>query len=119
MKTRIGAAVALLFVTLGLAAQESSPPPQGGRPAGQQGGVQEGFHLLPRFAVERLNLSDDQLKQIAELEKETKAKLSQILSPDQMKTLEEMRPPRPGQGAPGEGEVGPAAVRRPATKSKQ
>jgi Spy/CpxP family protein refolding chaperone len=80
--------------------------PAGGGPGGPGGGPGRGpggFHLLPRFAVEKLNLTDDQTKQIAELEKETKAKLAKILTPDQMKTLETARPQRggPGQGGPG------------------
>jgi Spy/CpxP family protein refolding chaperone len=97
---RIGVALALLLAALGLRAQESPAPGQGGR----HGGPPPGFHLLPRFAVDRLNLTEDQQSKIAELEKETKAKLAQILTPEQMKTLEELRPPRPmgGQGGPGD-----------------
>jgi hypothetical protein len=74
--------------------------PEGGGPGGPGGPPLGGFHLIPRFAVEKLDLTDDQKKQIADLEKECKDKLAKILTPEQMKTLETARPPRggPGQG---------------------
>jgi hypothetical protein len=50
---------------------------------------------------EKLNLTQDQRKQVADLEKETKAKLDKILTTEQKKILAETRPPRPGQGGPG------------------
>jgi hypothetical protein len=56
---------------------------------------------IPRFAIEKLNLAEDQQEQIAELVKETEAKLGKILTAEQVKILEEARPPRPGQGGPG------------------
>ena len=64
--------------------------------------------------MEQLNLTPEQLGQIAELEKETKAKLDKILTPEQQKILEESRPPRlEGQGGPGmPGGPGGRAVRR-------
>ena len=73
----------------------------GNGPGGQQSGRRGppgGFHLIPRFAEEKLALTDDQKTKIQDLEKETKDKLSKILTSDQLKTLETMRPPRPGQG---------------------
>src|SRR5258708_3275375 len=102
-----------LFAGLAFAAPDDNPngnppPPQGGNggpgggpggagrgPGGQGGGV----HLIPRFAEEKLNLTDDQKKQVADLESEIKAKLEKILTPEQMKTLAEARPPR--RGGPG------------------
>jgi hypothetical protein len=51
--------------------------------------------------VEKLNLTDDQRKQLEELAKETKAKLDKILTPEQQKILRDTRPPRPNQGGPG------------------
>jgi hypothetical protein len=93
------------------------PGGPGGGPEGP-GGPEGGFHLIPRFAVEKMDLTADQLQQIAELEKETKAKLDKILTPEQQKTLEEARPPlpggqggRPGGGGPGSG--GPGNRRPP------
>src|SRR3954471_19102068 len=78
----------------------------GGGGGGQGGPGGGGAHLIPRFAEEKLNLSEDQRKQIADLEKEMKDKLARILSPDQMKALEDARPPQRGQGGPGGGGQG-------------
>ena len=47
-----------------------------------------------------MNLTKLQQKKLAKLEKDTKAKLYKILTPEQQQTLEEARPPRPGQGGP-------------------
>jgi hypothetical protein len=76
---------------------------RGGGGLGGGGGPPGGFHLIPRFAEDPLNLTDDQRKQIADLEAETKAKLEKILTADQMKTLEQARPPGRGPGGPGGG----------------
>ena len=79
-------------------------PPRRGGPGGPGG--PGGFHLIPRFAMEKLNLTEDQQKQVADLEKETKTKLYKILTPKQQKTLEASRPPRPGEGQGGPGNGG-------------
>jgi hypothetical protein len=85
------------------------PPPRedGGGPGAPRGDRPDrprppgGVHVIPRFAEQRLNLTDDQRKQIADLEKEIKEKLAKILTPEQLKTLEQARPPRgPGPGGP-------------------
>ena len=91
-------------------------PSQGGGGAGGGAGggpPPGGFHLLPRFVVDRLNLTDDQQQQIDQLEKDTKVKLAKILTAEQMKTVESARPPRRGgggqdgqQGGPGGGGPG-------------
>ena len=86
-------------LTFAANAQDNNPPP-GGLPGMRQGGPNR-FHLLPPRAVERLNLTDDQKKQIAALEAETKAKLENILTPEQLKELKAMRPPNMGRGGPG------------------
>ena len=125
MRSLTGAAILILAVAmaagLALAADDNSgggPPPRqqdgngpggggpGAGPGGQRGGPPAGFHLIPRFAMEKLDLTDDQKKQIDALEKETKDKLGKILSAEQMKTVEEARPPRRGQGG-GPGGGGP------------
>ena len=85
--------------------RHGGPGPGGG--GGLAGGPPGGFHLIPRFAQDQLNLDDDQRKQIAELEAETKAKLAKILTSDQMTTLEQARPPRGGPGGGGPGGGGP------------
>ena len=58
----------------------AGPGPAGARPSevGAPGGW---FHVIPPFAAEKMNLTQDQLKQIAELEQEVKAKLDRILKP--------------------------------------
>ena len=114
------------FVILGLftiaafamqaAAQEGPPEgpppgqggPDGGGPGGRggRGGPRGGFHLIPPFAMEKMNLSDEQKTQIADLEKQIKAKLAKILTPEQLKALEQARPPRMGQGGGRRGQRG-------------
>src|ERR1019366_2198651 len=119
MKTKvIILALALGASTCLLTAQDGNQPPDGQRPPRHEGGPggpggpdgpggQGGFHLLPPRAMEQLNLTEDQQKQVAALEAEVKAKLEKILTADQLKQLKEMRPPgRPG-GPGGEGHPQP------------
>src|SRR5665213_884002 len=87
----------------GAADEANGPPP---RQEGGAGGPPPGYHLLPRFTLEKLNLTDDQQKQVAALEQEVKDKLAKILTADQMKTLETARPPRRGPGGNGGGQGG-------------
>ncbi len=123
MKTKvILLALALGASTCLLIAQDNNQRPEGQRPPGHEGGPggpgggpggerggpggpggQGGFHLLPPRAMEQLNLTADQLKQVAALEAETKAKLEKILTPEQLKQLQQMRPPQRmgGPGGPG------------------
>jgi len=103
------------------ATAQNGPPggPGGGGPGGP-GGPVGGFHLIPPFAVEKMSLTEDQQKQIAELEKETKAKLYKILTAEQQKALEGARPPRPGQGGPGgQGSPADASGQRPPPPSPE
>jgi hypothetical protein len=51
--------------------------------------------VLPPFAVEQLDLTEEQEKEIAALEKMVKAKLEKILTAKQKKLLQTLRPPRP------------------------
>lgn len=97
------------------------PPPEGGprRP----GKPPEIGHVLPPFAREELTLTDDQKKEIAELEAEVKAKLTKILTADQKAQLEDLLARGPGGpppggpegpgGLPGEGGDRPERPRRP------
>ena len=89
---------------------ESQPPEGGGRDkgrGGQRGPGQGGLgrfelgRVLPPFAREQLNLTADQEKQLADLEKDVKSKLMKILTADQQKQVQDMRPPRGGPGGPG------------------
>jgi len=57
-----------------------------------------GFHLLPPRAGEKLNLTPDQQKQLADLEADVTAKLNKILTAEQKEQLEKMRPPPPPPG---------------------
>jgi len=99
----------LLLALQAGAERPDGPPPQGGdqqgdRPQGDRGPGGPGgggYHLLPRFAEERLELTPEQRDQLNELEKEVKAKLGQILTPEQMKILQEARPPRRDGGRQG------------------
>jgi len=53
-----------------------------------------GFHLLSPRTQDLLALNPDQQKQVAALEIEVKGKLDTILTPEQLKQLEQMRPSR-------------------------
>ena len=117
MKTKMTTMLAVLgALALAANAQDNTPPPggppSGSPPSGQHrngpGGPQGGFHLLPPRAAETLNLTDDQKKELAALEAETKTKVEKILTPEQLTQLKNMRPPmRPdgqgGQGGQGKG----------------
>jgi Spy/CpxP family protein refolding chaperone len=85
-----------------------------GRPGGMQGqrGPVAGFHLLPAFVADELNLTPEQQKQIAELEKQTKSKLYKILTAKQKRIVEQARPPRFGQAGQGGDRPGQNRARR-------
>lgn len=122
--TAIAVALALAVTTLGALGQDAGgpppPPPAGEGPAGggpgMRGGGQGGFHLLPPHVVEQLNLTEDQQKQVTDLETEVKAKLEKILTAEQQEQFKQMRPPPPrgmggmgggpGAGGPGGGRTG-------------
>jgi hypothetical protein len=87
---------------------KDAPPPRDDRPRdappkdrgpGDRGPLRfELGRVLPPFVAEQLELTADQKKEIAELEKEVKAKLDKILTADQKKKLETLGPPRGGPG---------------------
>jgi hypothetical protein len=108
-KTAIITALALSVSAFSLMAQDQGGPPPGssGGPPQREGrpGGRGGFHLFPPHVRAQLNLTADQEQQITALEAETKAKLAQILTPQQLQVLKQMRPPRMGPGGPG-GEPG-------------
>jgi hypothetical protein len=119
--------LAIAALVIGVLAVGSQPPDgrKDGRKDGPKDGKKDGptrdgpggpprFELgkvLPPFAVDQLDLTADQQKQIAEIEKEVKEKLSKILTADQKKKLEDIRPPRGPGGAGGPG--GPGGDRGP------
>ncbi len=75
------------------------PPPPHGKPP-------ELGHVLPPFVRDEISLSDDQKKQIAELESETKEKLTKILTAEQKAKCERLMERGPG-GPPPRGPGGP------------
>ena len=122
----------ILALALGVSAwnataqDQDGPPPSGERPPSQEGGPggpggRRGFHLLPPRAAEQLNLTADQKKKLAALEAEVKAKIEQILTPEQLKQLKQMRPPGrpggPGSGGQG-GQGGPDSQGGPGGESR-
>jgi hypothetical protein len=68
--------------------------------------------VLPPFVVDELNLTADQKDAIAKLEKEVQERLDKILTADQKKKLETIRPPR-GPGGPADGKDRPEKGDRP------
>ena len=78
-------------------------PPGPGGPGGRFGPPKPGT-VLPAFVVEQLKLTDDQKKQLDDLQKEVDAKLDKILTADQkdmLKNLHVQRAAPAGPGGPG------------------
>ena len=70
--------------------------------AGQRPHPEGGPHVLPPHASEKLNLTEDQKQQVANLEAEVKSKVETILTPDQLVQLKQLhaRPERSGDQTP-------------------
>jgi outer membrane protein assembly factor BamB len=83
--------------------------PGGGRPGGFGAPPQPG-QIMPPFLQEVLNLTDDQKKQLGELQKDVDGKLGKILTDEQNKKLKE---PASGTGPGGRGRRGPGGFGRP------
>jgi hypothetical protein len=83
-----------------------------GGPGGRPGGAPrfEIGQVLPPFVVEQLELTPEQQKQLDALQKDLKSKLDKLLTADQKKKLETMRPRGPREGGPG-GPGGPGGDR--------
>jgi hypothetical protein len=127
MSKRVTMGLLAIAAAAVFALSAESQPPEGGRdkdrgpPRGQRGerGGPFRFELgrvLPPFMKDELKLTPDQEKQIADLEKDVKERLTKILTADQRKQLENMRPPRGGfggPGGPGGDRGGPGGERRP------
>jgi hypothetical protein len=78
-------------------------------PGGDKKGPPMGFELgkvLPPHIADTLELSEDQLKQIADLEKEVKTKLTKILTAGQVKKVEASRGLGKMDGKEGKGKEG-------------
>ena len=89
-------------------AGKGEPPMKGEKGKGGPGG--RGMRppigaVLPPHLVEELNFTDEQKKDLAELQKDVDAKLAKILTDDQKKQLKEMKDRGPGgpggKGGPG------------------
>ncbi len=96
----------------------ASQPPEGrGRRDGPPPDRPPRFELgrvLPPFARGELKLTRKQEEEIAKLEKEVKQRLEKILTAEQRKTLESLRPPGPGgPGRPGQRGGPPERGERP------
>lgn len=77
---------------------------KGGRGGFGQGGPRfQPGQVLPPFLMERLELNDEQKKELEDLQKDIRRKLDKILTDEQRDTLKEMaeRPPFGGPGGPG------------------
>lgn len=85
---------------------KESPFGPGGPGAGPGGGFQFGppqlGKLLPSFALDMLKLSDEQRKQVEEIEKEAQAKLDKVFSEEQRKQFADLQK-NPFGGGPGGG----------------
>jgi EF hand len=78
----------------------------GGQGPGRRGGPPEPGQILPGFLQDRLKLSDEQKRQVADLQKEVDARLDKILTGEQKRMLKEMRQRVPGGFGPPGGDRG-------------
>lgn len=105
-------AVAFAVAVVAVCAVSSfSQPPEGKEkgPPGKKGGPPpfELGKVLPPFVRDDLDLTADQEKEIAALEKEVKERLEKILTADQKKKVSSLRPPRKDGPPPDGKEKGP------------
>src|SRR3954470_19548731 len=97
--------------------------PPGGGPGGPGGGPPK-FELgkvLPPHIRNQIELTRDQEKELADLEKMVKEKLEKLLTDDQKKKIEKAGPPTggPGGGPGGRNPGGPGGGKPPAEKPKE
>jgi Spy/CpxP family protein refolding chaperone len=94
-----------LVAVLMLAPDVGSQPP-GGKDKGPRGkgprGKGDRLLVMPPFVRDKLELTKEQEKQLADLDREVRAKLKKILTPEQHKQMEEALRRGPG-GPPGRG----------------
>jgi len=79
--------------------------PGAGGPGGRGGPPQPG-QIMPMFVQEMLKLTDEQKKELADIQKDVETRINKVLTEDQKKQLQEMRSRMQG-GRPG----GPAGDR--------
>jgi hypothetical protein len=106
------------FVTLGVLgmlsllvsmAEAQQRKGRGSRPGapGRPGGPPAFGQVLPGFLQARLNLTAEQKKEVAALQKDVDERLAKILTTKQKKTLQEMSRRGPGRFGPPGGPGGP------------
>jgi hypothetical protein len=86
------------------------PPGQDPQGRGPNGGPPRGFQLgwvLPPHIREQIELTPEQEKQIAEIEKEVKSRLEKILTDKQKEKIQQTGPPGGGAGGGPGGQRGP------------
>jgi Spy/CpxP family protein refolding chaperone len=111
MMKRAFAGLLAIAVLVGLVVTAGSQPPEGKSEKGDKGGKKgpprfELGRVLPPFARDQLNLTAEQEKQIADLEKMVGEQLNKILTAEQKDQLASMRPKGKGDDGPG-GKRGP------------
>jgi hypothetical protein len=122
MGKRVFWLLALAGLAVWVAAAVSQPPEGKDRGQGKRGGPPGGpprFELgrvLPPFARDELELTREQADEIAKLEKEVKQRLEKILTAEQKKRLENLRPR--GPGGPGGPSPGGPEKKGPPPKDK-
>lgn len=105
-KVAVSFAAAVFFLGLGIVWSQG-PAGKGDfkkGPGFEKKGMMPGFELgkvLPPHIADTLDLSEDQLKQIADLEKEVKSKMTKILSEDQRKKIQNFKDKGPPFGKDG------------------
>lgn len=106
----LSAAFMLTLSASGQPPAEKGQPGQPGQPAkgGQFGKAGPGFggrgvpgQILSTGTVERLKLSDEQKKALADLQKEIDTKLDKMLTDEQRAEFKKMKEAPPGGGFPG------------------
>jgi Spy/CpxP family protein refolding chaperone len=95
--------IALVLAGGILTACAAQPPD---RRKGPPPGPWNPVHVFPPPVRESLNLTTEQEKQIDDLEKEVRARVNKVLTPEQQKILSEARPLPRGPGGPGRGPGG-------------
>jgi hypothetical protein len=108
---------ALFLGSLAASVGFSQPPGRGGGgPPMREKGAPPKFELgkiLPPHIREQIELTKDQEKELADLEKLVKEKLDKLLTDEQKKKIERAGPPMGGPGG-GRGPGGPGGERKPA-----
>jgi hypothetical protein len=106
----------LAFVALGLCALTAATQPPPGKDKGGKKGPPPKFEpgtVLPPFLRDALELTEDQEKQLRDLEKEVRARLEKILTPEQLNRLQEFKGGPPDKkGPPDRDKKGPPEDRK-------